>query len=504
MADYWAGNAEWVYQRRDSQTSTGTPGYFEGSSVRVSAGGTWYLFSRSKTAVFCSLGIVVRSSTDQGASWSAPTQVVNHTAGTPYSCMATDGAPYYNSAANKWVLMFQCYDGTSWKGCYAERSGASPMGAFTPAATAKVTSGQLWDQICNQPTDDCVSIPGAAGVVGDEGTWDIFDFDGTYYWVAFHGFDGTNGYRGIAKTTNFTTWIAGDPAQGVPTDAFFDRNDSQSWRESWSSGQSIGGGHGSIYKEGSQYYQLIEGADLTLNCVNNQNWDFGLYRSTSLSATSWTPIPAGNPVLYSGRAANEPGGNIMPCNLQYTSLFKDPTTGFIWMTYGRSSTAEPTTDALYWFRLEKTGNLLKNSDLWRANTDSYARTGTGTNWAVNRLPANSVDGTPYLSVNCGGTCGATNSVYQDVPFTPSGQTTVSASVKALKESGTGNIAFTVFQLNSSGGVIKSDSYTINATSAWSTYPLTGTLNSGTKTLRFQMYLNGNATFRVDDLSLRVS
>lgn len=502
MADYWTGNAEWVYQRRDSQASTGIQGYYEGSSVRVGPTGTWYLFSRSKTTgTFCSMGIVVRSSTNQGATWSAPVQAMNYTAGTPWSCAATDGNAFYNATANKWVMLFQCYDGTSWKGCYAERSGADPMGAFTARTTPSIVGGQLWNFICDVMTDDCSSIPGATKKVFDEGTFDIFQFDGTYYWIAFHGYDGVNGYRSIAKTSDFVNWIAGNNAHGVPEDAIFDRLDSQTWRESWASGQSIGGGHGTIYKEGDQYYQLVEGADLNLACVDNQRWNFGLYRSTSLTSTNWSPIPSGNPILYSGRTPDEAGGTIAPCNIQYTSIFKDPTTGFIWMTYGRNSHVDSFTDALYWFRLEKTGNLLKNSDLWRSDTDSFARTGTGTNWAVYRLPGNSVDGTPYMATNCGGTCGADNSVYQDVAFTPSGQTTISASLKALRESDTGTIGFTVWQLNASYGVIKSDSYTINATSSWSTYSLSGSLNSNTRILRFQMYLNGNATFRLDDMSL---
>lgn len=503
MADYWSGGANWVYQRRDSWASTGVQGYYEGASVRVAADGTWYLFNRSKTpGVYCSMGIQVRSSTNRGATWSAPVSMVTPTAGTPWSCIATDGSTYYQAAANKWVLLFQCYDGTSWKGCLVERSGSSPMGAFTANVSNPVISpGQLWNSICTTTADECVSIPGGTGAVHDEGTFDIFNFDGTYYYVAFHGYDGTNGYRGIAKTTNFTTWIAGDPAQGVPTDAVFDRNDSQLWRESWASNQSIGGGAGTILKESNEYYQIVEGADLNLSCTNNQNWDLGIYRSTDLTSTSWEPLPQGNPIVYSGRTPDEAGGTIAPCNVQYATLFKDPATGFIWLAYGRNSHVDQQTDALYWFRLEKTDNLLQNSDFWRSDTNSFARTGTGTNWAVYRFPGNSVDGSPYLAMNCGGTCAGGNSVYQDVPVLPSTQTTVDASVKALVESGSGSISLTVWQLNSSYGVVKSDSYTVNAGATWNTYSFAPTLSSSARILRYEMYLSGDATFRVDDLYL---
>ena len=158
-------------------------------------------------------------------------------------------------------------------------------------------------------------------------------------------------------------------------------------------------------------------------------------------------------------------------------------------------------DELYWFRLEKSNNLLQNADSWRSDTNSFARTDTGTNWAVYRFPGNSVDGTPYLAMNCGGTCATGNSVYQDVAFHPSTQTNVDTSPKATIESGSGSISLTVWQLDAAYAVLKSDSYAGNAGSTWATYSFSPTLASGTRILRYQMYMSGNATFRVDDLNL---
>ncbi|MFK4761498.1 hypothetical protein ACI3KS_11235 [Microbacterium sp. ZW T5_45] len=506
MSEYWNGDAEWVYQRRDSWASTGSQGYYEGTSVTVGPDDAWYLFRRHMTdrSVFCTMGIVVQKSTDQGATWSAPQTVVTPAAGTAYSCAATDGSAWYNATTDTWVLLFQCFDGTAWAGCLAQRSGPDPMGAFTAASTNPVVSpGELWNQICDTATDDCTSIPGSPGRVFDEGTFNIFRFDGTYYWVGFHGFDGVNGYRGIAKTADFETWIAGDPAQGTPADAVFDRKDSQSWREAWAGGQSVGGGHGSILEEGGQFYQLVESADISLACTDNQRWDFGLYRSSSLTSTAWSPIPAGNPILYSGRATDEAGGTIAPCNVQYTSLFKDPVTGYIWLAYGRNSHVDQNTDALYWFRLEKTGNLLVNSDFWRSDTVGFQRLGTGTNWAVYRLPGNSYDGTPYLAMNCGGTCGTSNSLLQDVAVSTAGKSAFHASLRSMRESGSGSLTLAVWQLDASGAPLTNDTLAITPGSSWSLSDLDGVLLSSTATLRYEIYLHGDATFRFDELGLTI-
>ncbi|MBK6848316.1 MAG: hypothetical protein IPG96_12600 [Proteobacteria bacterium] len=96
-----------------------------------------------------------------------------------------------------------------------------------------------WRRICDQPGDDCVSIPGAPGLVHDEGTFNIFLHEGGYYYVSFHGYDGARGYRGIARTRDFACWDAGDPSLGVPADAVLDARDQEGWREDWLPGGPI-------------------------------------------------------------------------------------------------------------------------------------------------------------------------------------------------------------------------------------------------------------------------
>lgn len=56
-------------------------------------------------------------------------------------------------------------------------------------------------------------------IPNEEGTFDIFQKKNGYYYVSFHGYDGVNGYRGIAKTADWIHWIAGQ--DDLPQDAIF-------------------------------------------------------------------------------------------------------------------------------------------------------------------------------------------------------------------------------------------------------------------------------------------
>ena len=135
MDDFWNGNADWVYQGKDSWASTGVEGYYEGSDIEVMSDGTWYLFNRNTTVnALCTnlgggkqMGIQVRKSTDKGITWTAPVQAIAPTSGTSYSCAATDGDAYYNATENKWHYLFQCYNNSVWQGCELDRSGSDPI-----------------------------------------------------------------------------------------------------------------------------------------------------------------------------------------------------------------------------------------------------------------------------------------------------------------------------------------------------------------------------------------
>ncbi|MCQ6557463.1 fibronectin type III domain-containing protein [Paenibacillus mendelii] len=512
LDEYWNGNAEWVYLRKDTFASTGFPSYFDGTQVKMMSDGTWYLFNRKYvTDSACSGGTAletqVRRSTDKGVTWSAPTTIIPHVPGTPYSCFATDGDAWYNAAENKWHYLFQCLGGSGpWQGCMLSRDGADPMGPFTIAPAGGnpvITPGEIWNQICNVSSDDCSSLAGGSGRVFDEGTFNIFDYDGTHYWIGFHGYDGVRGYRGIAKSSDFQTWIAGNPTQGVPADAVHDRNDSQGWRESWNSGGSIGAGAGSMIREGSYYYHLVESSDINLGCTAGQNWDYGLYRSTSLTNTTWSQYPQGNPIIYSSKSA-ESGGAIPPCNVQYAGLVKDPTDGFIYLAYGRRS-SDPNYDGLYWYRLEKSSNLLLNANLWKANTDNWNRLGPNTNWVAYRLPNNSPDGTPYLATNCGGVCSGTNSIYQDVTIPGGTAGTAQFGGKFLSEGSAGSVDLVIRQMNAAGTIVQTDILPIATGTSWASYGGSVPLLATATKLRYEFYLRtDHVTFRADDMYIQTS
>ena len=195
--------------------------------------------------------------------------------------------------------------------------------------------------------------------VYDEGTFDIFQFDGTYYWVTFHGAANANstvlGFRGMAKTTDFVHWVAGNQSADLPQDAVLDRNDAANfnWRENWLSGATrVGAGAGSILFDNGYYYQIAEFPDVGLNCLENQHWDIGMFRSASLTNVNWDQYPGfgdpnhptGNPIIYSSTAIE--GQGIPPCNIQYMHLFKDPNTGITHLEFGRHS-IDPNYDGMY-------------------------------------------------------------------------------------------------------------------------------------------------------------
>ncbi len=509
LDDYWNGNASWVYLKKDTFTSTGQENYSYGNHTEVMPDGAWYYFNRILIKTYNAgcpnndgLGTQVRKSTDKGATWSAPVTIIAPTAGTAYSCYATDGDAWYNPTENKWHYLFQCWDGVTSRGCELERSGSDPMGSFTIQPTGgnpTIDPGELWNSICNVSTDDCSTLAGGPGKVDGEGTYNIFKYDGTYYWVAFHGYDGVNGYQGIAKTIDFQTWIAGDASQGVANDAIFDRLDSQSWRENWDGGVSIGGGKGVILQEGSYYYNLVEAADINLSCMPNQNWNFGLYRSTSLTSTSWTPFPAGNPIVYSSKA--ETGGQSY-CPAAYMGMFKDPTNNFIYLSYGRRS-ADPNYEGVYWYRLEKSKNLLKNSDLWTADASNWTKVVNSTNMVVYRAPNNSWDGTQYMEFNCGGSCTGANSVYQDVTIPGGTAGTVQFGGKFMAVGGADSILLSVYQMDLNHNVLKQDQHLLSVGPNWTTFDKSGSLLSSTRILRYQFYFyNPSLNFRADDMYMK--
>ena len=516
MQDYWSGNAQWEFERK--RTFNEPDWQFDSSIMRV-VGNDWYLFSRSiESKPGCpgdvALGVKVRKSSDRGASWTSPIVAINPASSPASVCAATDGDAYFDAAQNKWRFLYQCLNTSNvWAGCYAERAGSDPMGTFTPVAQNPVIQARsLWSQICNTRSDKCVAQAGGRSVF-DEGTFNIFRFDGSHFWISFHGYDGVNGYRGIAKTTDFLTYVAGGSNGGTgeatPSDAVLTKNDGATWREAWQGGN-IGAGHGTIVEESGNYYMLAEMADKNLACTEGQNWDFGLFRSASLSSNTWAQFPAGNPVIYS---SNEGGANALPCNLQYAQIFKDNTTNTFYLRYYRSEN-NWANRGTYFFRLKKSSNILKNADLWMANGSNWTRLpASPANLAVYRYASLSPDGTPILATNCGAsTCAPGQSIYQDVDVTAYRGRSYSFGGKFSTSGGSGSLNLVVWQLDAAYNVLQnnvipltasSGSFTDTTSNAGMSPPLV--ISNQAKFLRYQFYLGSpSVTYLADNMFLNIN
>gem|GEM_PF-1370868 len=521
LNDFWQGKASWKFVKSLTLENTGWPyGFGAGTHVEV-VGDTWYLFSRKVNwgdkPAYCpflaeTLGTEVRKSKDNGATWSAPVDIITPRSGNPWECAATDGDAYFNAAENKWNYLFQCLarDG-AWNGCHLEKSGSDPMGMFeqkhpNPIIPAK----SLWAKICDRPSDDCVSIPLAKAInspdkkVVDEGTYDIFRHDGQYYYVSFHGFSNPLGFRGIAKTSDFVTWIAGDSSQGVPDDAVLDANDAMQWRETWQSPGPIGLGAGRIFYHDGYYYMIAEASDLNLGCTAGQNWDFGLFRSTSLTNTAWEQYPLGNPIVYSSK--NPDRNNLpYPCNPAYPGIFRDSKTQKTYLHFTREST-NPKYSGIYFYELVPNTNLLKNGDLWTSVAEPWNKFADA-GLAVYRYPDKSTDGNNYMALNCGSDnlCDKGDSVYQDVNVNsiPTGQI-LSYGGKFALDAGSGSLNLVVFELDSAGKIIAKHEKIITLNPEYQSVSATFTSNPGTRMLRYQIYPNTPQTIRADEMFIEPS
>lgn len=506
LAQYWAGEARWTLARKWTGTALGQPGSFDGAHIEV-ANGRWYLFNRVGKGGTCGggelrMGIQVRESADRGATWSAPVAAIDPGQGTPWSCAATDGDAAFDPEQRVWHYLFQCKgESGGWQGCVVERSGDSPMGAFAPPAGVEnpvIRSGELWGAICD-PGDGC-----AGQNVREEGTFNVFAREGGDWWVSFHGHDGTRGYRGMARTRDFTrgSFEVDRPQDGLPGDAILDRGDADEFREQWAPGGPIGAGAGTIVQEDGRFYTLNEFPDVSLRCTNGQNWDLGLFRSSRTASTDWEPFPDGNPIVYSSRAPEadgQPGG----CNVLYPSLFRDPDTRTWYLMHGRG-TRDPAHNAIYLYALTTDASLLENGDFARADTTGWERLpGSEANLAAYRRPNESPDGTPYLAFNCGGDpCRAGESLHQDVEIDPA---LIGRAFRFggtfRSESGSGSLELVVHQLDAQGQLLHSDKVAIDATGAYAPVEGTGTIQRGARALRYQLYPSTPQTFAADDLHL---
>ena len=494
LADLWSGRAALVLDRKWTSTELGAPagGAWAGSHVEI-AGGKWYLFNRRSYPGVCAgrdgvspVGTQVRASDDGGRTWGAPVEILAPQPGTAWACAATDGDAVHRDGSAGWGYLFQCLgDDGGWNGCYARRDGDSPLGAFAAEPAPVLRSGDLWSRIC--AGDGCAVAPGEHAI-GEEGTFDVFAFDGAAWWIGFHGSDGgAHGYRGIARTRTFGDWQV-DGAGGTPTGPVLDAGDATGWRETWNAGGPIGVGAGSIVAERGWYYQLAEFADVSLQCTPGQNWDLGLFRTRRLASTAWEQYPGGNPLVYSGRGIADLANR---CSVGYPRLFRDPGSGTTYVMHGRRS-ADPSYDAIYVYRLEWNRNLLANGDFQRADAEGWQPLGD-----VRRIPEGSPDGTPYLELNCGAP--VCEGVYQDVAVAGPALEGGDELAFGGSISGDGRLDVAVHQLDADGRAIETATVRVEAGGAYVRARGELELDDRTRRLRFQLYPRTPGTLRADNL-----
>mmetsp|Transcript_24196 Transcript_24196/g.63182 ORF Transcript_24196/g.63182 Transcript_24196/m.63182 type:complete len:410 (-) Transcript_24196:159-1388(-) len=340
MAAFWNGTAH--FERVSTFLIPITPTWNWGQDVGqqfvATNDGTWYMFHRKFNAgpfpTECpnkdnnpwNCGQVVRSSTDEGKSWSNYTVIAEPTNGRPDDCTLTDGGAYYDAQNMTWHYLSQCMGTTfsGWGMCHYSRKGQTPLGLFTPNPhNPVVRGGQLFGSICGGAGKHCP--------IGthDEGTPQIVfkDLNGNF-WVTFHGATPSNGgVRGVATTKDFVTWqTAGD---GLPNDVIFSNTDcskDRGWQYNGTAYSCCGGGEGSIIRSGYWMYHLIEVPQNGLSCGGYNPWPLALVRSQWFAPSGqWEQYPDLEPIVV---PLNPTG-----CFIQYHRLFYDPFRRAIYVEY---------------------------------------------------------------------------------------------------------------------------------------------------------------------------
>jgi hypothetical protein len=111
--------------------------------------------------------------------------------------------------------------------------------------------------------------------MGEEGTAEIVHKDSSgYFYVTFHGWDpaAVKSGRGVAKTRDFVTWVTDDGGLALPNDSIFSSTDCDKWNIDWAKGGCVGGGEGTMMRSGDYWYHIIEAPDVSLGCLQDQNW----------------------------------------------------------------------------------------------------------------------------------------------------------------------------------------------------------------------------------------
>lgn len=293
----------------------------------VVVNGTWFLFGRVDTGPSgaCTQGVIavnVRSSEDEGSTWTSPHPVV--TPDLVISCLYADGTAFFDRENEIWHYLVQVLNvggQGGWMMSHFSTSGPDPFGTWKANPSNPVVhGGQLFDQICSGSGKHC-----QVGMI-DEGTPEIVEKrDGKFY-VTFHGYDYNRkaAARGVARTPDFVNWeVSGD---GLPDDVIFSAADCNRWNVSWAAGGCIGSGESSTLRGPSgALYQVIEAADVGLECIltpNTQWWPLGIVRSNA----SWQASPSWAEATSTPFMTDPHVG----CSLQYNSFWLDDRTNSTW------------------------------------------------------------------------------------------------------------------------------------------------------------------------------
>ncbi|WP_415062156.1 hypothetical protein [Bdellovibrio sp.] len=282
--------------------------------------GVWYAVVRSQyhsSNASCGTRIasVLYASNDKGQTW-PQRQVIADPGDQSSMCAHVDGSVFYDSTEKMWYYLGQCLSVKKrWDLCLYTRNATDPMGSWKANTRNPVVKSQdLWSQIC-RTSGACPSS------TGEEGTPQIVTRTGGWFYITFHGFKDGMGYRGMAKTQDFSTWVTADV--DLPRGPLYKSSHCQGAVPGC-----IGAGYASIMNEGSYNYQLIETPTVSLACTNGQRWPFLLTRTTNLFSQSVTWQTLGNKAFLENSIAGPIG-----CHIQYAHLFKDGSEIYLGLSY---------------------------------------------------------------------------------------------------------------------------------------------------------------------------
>lgn len=543
LDDWWNGTASWsqahYWSQKDFGVSPNDGGFGAGPSIVIGPDGVWNWFYRTSEVSsnsctgndnqFTLSGTLMRRSSDKGATWEPPVGTPGDPVVLPggdplWNCFASDGDAIWDGT--RWHYVFQCLASQTeiiWRGCHVTNSSVNPLlGTWVsdpanPILGDTVPGARLWDQICDDPADDCVRIPNGeygglfpqTGVnkVGQAGTWSLFEdpADPGWFYMDFHGVDNAFGYQyfGVAKTKDFHTWIAKGP--NLPTDAIYDRLDARTWREptaQWdqrvvtNAGEEIGGGGNAVFPDPvtGRYYALVDASN-GATCVQATAFDQGVMRSSTLASSSWeqpTAPARQNPLLYSEQTLFT--DELVPgrCGPSYSSFFNDPTTGETYLLfYGRSS-ADVAGDYLFVLK----DNLLVNGDAMRCIDTAPWQVAEGGSFNIWRDGVYAADGMCYFAL--------ASPVWQDV-VVPAGrswsrvswggsfnarQSLLLPPMGYRSSAGTGAAVLTLTQLSSTSATLSTATQTVSLTGNYTKPAATTAIDPAATSLRYTITPQG--------------